>query len=168
VKLSANAKRRGYKPRLTEALIEELSNHVKEGMTVRQASALCGVYAQLVDAWMVKGRAQISANKRSLYTDLVKEIERTQAEYQASLIKSANKAAIDGKRVDGKWIRWRLALASHDFRQSAPTETNGAAFDQVTPDEARTRLEEKLALFIAKHSEASEPGNEVSQETSDH
>ncbi|MBZ4371473.1 hypothetical protein [Corallococcus sp. AS-1-6] len=141
--------------KIQTAIIAEL----RQGATKRMAAALAGTTEARIQNWLRRGREAIEGGKRSRYTEFVVEVERAQAEFQKSRVKDALDAISD-KTMDGRGARWFLAVtAPKDFtiprEATAPTSAGfGPVFEFVTPDEARAKLDEKLATFIAQHLKA--------------
>ncbi|RKH64111.1 hypothetical protein [Corallococcus aberystwythensis] len=141
--------------KIQTAIVAEL----RQGATKRMAAALAGTTDARLQNWLRRGREAIEAGKRSRYTEFVVEVERAQAEFQKSRVKDALDSISD-KTMDGRGARWFLAVtAPKDFtipREPAAPAGNGHGplFEVITPDEARAKLDEKLATFIAKHLKA--------------
>ncbi|RKG97835.1 hypothetical protein D7V97_33860 [Corallococcus sp. CA053C] len=144
--------------KLQTAIVAEL----RQGSTKRMAAALAGTTEARLQNWLRRGREAIEAGKRSRYTEFVVEVERAQAEFQKGLVKDVNEAIRD-KTMDGRGARWFLGvLAPKDFtvpREAAAPAGNGHGplFEVITPDEARAKLDDKLATFIAQHLKAQAP-----------
>ncbi|NOK05817.1 MULTISPECIES: hypothetical protein [Myxococcus] len=160
------AKWNGPASTLTFEIHRDVCERLRSGATKRMAAALAGTTEVRLQGWLRRGREAIEQGKRSRYTELVQDVERAEAEYQMALVEAAT-AAIGDKTMNDKVIRWRLSVASpKDFTvpREAPVAAGnglGPLFELVTPEQARTRLDEKLARFLEEHdkeeADAAEP-----------
>ena|GEM_PF-6740651 len=150
------AKFAGPASTLTYGIQTEIVTQLRKGATKRMAAALAGTTEGRLQGWLRRGREAIEGNKRSRYTEFVQEVERAEAEYQMQLVEASTEAISD-KTMNDKVIRWRLAVsAPKDFTvpREAAVAAGGALgplFEMVTPEEARTRLDEKLTRFLEEH-----------------
>lgn len=162
---------------LTFEIHKEVCARLKSGATKRMAAALAGTTEVRLQGWLRRGREAIEQGKRSRYTELVHDVERAEAEYQMGLVELSNAAIID-KTMNDKPIRWRLSVAApKDFtvaREAQVAAGNGLGplFELVSPEQARTRLDEKLARFLEEHdkleaAEAAPPPGEDAAEDAD-
>ncbi|GHG79708.1 hypothetical protein [Comamonas sp. JC664] len=150
------AKWNGPASTLTFEIHRELVANLRKGATKRMAAALAGTTEVRLQGWLRRGREAIEQGKRSRYTELVQDVEKAEAEYQMALVEAAT-VAIGDKTMNDKVIRWRLAVAApKDFTvpREAPVAAGnglGPLFELVTPELARSRLDEKLARFLEEH-----------------
>ncbi|RKH19143.1 hypothetical protein D7X74_07585 [Corallococcus sp. CA047B] len=141
---------------LTYAIQTELVASLRKGATKRIAAGLAGTTEGRLQNWLRRGREAIEAGKRSRYTEFVQEVEKAEASYQMTLVEASTDAITD-KDINDKVIRWRLAVAApKDFtvpREAAAPAGNGHGplFEFITPDEARSKLDEKLTRFLEEH-----------------
>ncbi|MFP2961838.1 hypothetical protein ACLEPN_29595 [Myxococcus sp. 1LA] len=150
------AKWNGPASTLTFEIHRAVCERLRAGATKRMAAALAGTTEVRLQGWLRRGREAIEQGKRSRYTELVQDVEKAEAEYQMALVEAAT-AAIGDKTMNDKVIRWRLSVASpKDFTvpREAPVAAGnglGPLFELVTPEQARSRLDEKLARFLEEH-----------------
>lgn len=158
-------------------VIASVAKALARGCTRRQAAALAGVTsANLLTTWVKRGLEELDEfengkrTETSVLATLAFEVSRAEAHYQAELIDIGNKASVN-KGLSDKWVRWRLAVAApKDFTVPAASlgpasQGLGPAFELVTPEEAATTLDEKLARFLEERDkqlalEAAPPADE--------
>ena len=155
---------KGYKPlkrpgpvtTLTEAVGLEVCRHIAAGRTLRDAASKAGTSDVCVQEWLKRGREAIGQGRDDGYSCFVVEYEHAGAHFREAL-DSAALENIGNKAFNEKYVRWRLAVsAPKDFtlpREGPAVAGNGlgALFEMVTPEQARARLEEKLARFLDEH-----------------
>lgn len=149
-------KKPGPESMLTESLGLAICRRIASGRTLRDAAAKEGTNEGVVQGWLTRGRAAVAASEENLYTWFLVEYDHAAAHFRAAL-EDTVLDNIGNRRLNEKFIRWRLSVSDPKNytvpREAAVPVSNGLGplFELITPDEARAKLDDKLATFIAQH-----------------
>ncbi|MFP2897558.1 hypothetical protein [Corallococcus sp. 4LFB] len=152
-------KKPGPESTLTERLGLAICRRIASGRTLRDAAAKEGTNEGVVQGWLTRARAAVAASEENLYTWFLVEYEHAAAHFRAAL-EDTVLDNIGNRQLNEKFIRWRLSVSdpkNYTVPREAVAPTGnglGPLFELITPDEARAKLDDKLATFIAQHQKA--------------
>jgi len=92
----APRRRPGRPSKLNRAIVAQVADDLRLGMTRQAAAARAGVGAPTLYAWLAQGRDHQAAGRRSVFRELADAVERADADCQASALATINQAIRDG------------------------------------------------------------------------